>query len=151
MDVYALPYSDATVSGWHDVHHPRPSLVHRPFFAQLGKQPHNDQLDGAEEQMLVDVLIAEQLQRGLDVLPHQLDIRRREEAAPYRLWHGSDNGRRARALDLVDLVGCGRQARGGEGVVGKDRTANGLQQGRKVGWPKELGADLRGEQPGAGG
>lgn len=96
--------------------------------------------------MLIDVPVSEQIQRPVDIPPHGLRIPRREEALPHRLRDRLHDRLGAHLADRLHLVGLRRDPSGREGVVGKNRGADGLQQGREVGWPEELAMNLRREE-----
>lgn len=100
--------------------------------AQLRKEPNSNQFDDGDDEVFIDVHISQQIkQLPLDILPHQIFIRRGEEARADDVGHRFDNGLGTLALNLDDFVAGGRSAARSEDIVGEEGASGGLQDGRQ--------------------
>nr|POF17354.1 hypothetical protein CFP56_65221 [Quercus suber] len=117
------------------------------FREQLG----DDGVDDGHDQVLVEVLIAEQLERPFDVELHLVRVGRGEKNGAEDGGQRGDDAASAFVLDGQRLGGGGRRLCGCERVVGEQRGSSRLQQRGEVDRVEELGVDVIREQSMEGG
>ena len=116
---------------------------------QLWEQPHHDELDRSDDEVLVDVCIADDVQHPLHILHDGSLIRRREVVSSNHLWYTADDGLGALALNLGYLLASRRHAGRRERIVWKGSEAYIAQEGRQHRWIEEVVVDGRGQEPAA--
>jgi hypothetical protein len=119
--------------------------------AQLWHQPHNNALQNAKQQVLIQVRITQDIQQTLRLLDEFLlpriggpRTRRRCSKVPRRNPRREhvDNGLGAATLDGHDLLGSGDLAWGCEGVVWEQGGAYGAEQVWDVRGSEERRSDV---------
>lgn len=114
----------------------------------LGHQPHNNALQDAKQQVLVQVRVAEDVEQALGLLDDLLSggprWRPREVPPCHPRREHVDDGLCAPTLDGYDLLGAGDAAWGRKGVVREQGGAYGAEQVWDVRGSQEGSADAVG-------
>nr|POE88227.1 hypothetical protein CFP56_11456 [Quercus suber] len=113
---------------------------------QLREQLGHEGVDDGDDEVLVEVLVAEQVERLLDVVLHAEPVVGGEEDGAGGRGQRGDDAAGAFVLDSQGFGGRGRRVRGRERVLGKEGGASGLQQGGQEGRVQQLGVEVIREQ-----
>lgn len=114
------------------------------IFGRFRKKANDQQLDDTNDQVLVDIRVAKEVQGRFDILPHEVSIFRREIHVPRSFGYGVNDRRRAFSFDLLRFGGGGYWACGCEGVVGEECVSRGEEDLRHEGRTEDSLGDLRG-------